>query len=125
MKAPLFLALALGLITAVPLSAQEGQRPPLIPLRAAIVREGMLLAQSSPNPPAPRARPRPWRASHPVAFGVIVGSLSGAVAGWVFLATNCHKSEAVCSPVGATLWTGMFTGIGAESGAVVGAIVGR
>ena len=93
---------------------------------AALVREAILLAQSSTKSPAQQAPRRSWRTRHPVAFGAIVGAIAGAAVGTVTLATACHgNSESVCSPVGATMWTGMFAGIGAGSGAAIGALSGR
>ena len=125
MKAPLFIALTLGLVTAAPLSAQVQDRSPQTPFRAAIVREGILLAQSTTNSPAPPARQRSWRARHPVAFGVTVGSISGSVVGSVILAAGCHNGEGPCSPVGATMWMATFAGFGAAGGALIGTLSDR
>jgi hypothetical protein len=125
MKATVSLAFVLSLVTAAPLIAQDQSKPLQSPLRAAIVREGMRLAQTTPSP-ARAAQQRSWRARHPSAFGAIVGAIAGSAIGSVFLATNCHGGgEGVCSPIGAAVWTGMFAGIGAGSGAAVGALAGR
>jgi uncharacterized protein YcfJ len=125
MNATLSLAVVLSLVTAAPLMAQDQSKPLQTSLRAAIVREGVRLAQTTP-PPAPPAQQRSWRARHPAKFGAIVGAIAGSVVGSLILATNCHGGgEGVCSPNGAVVWTGMFAGMGAGSGAAIGALGGR
>src|SRR5215510_1990922 len=99
MKATLPLAIVLGLVTAAPMAAQDLSKPLQTPLRAAIAREGMRLAQTTPSP-APPSHYGSWRARHPVAFGAIIGALAGSVVGSVSLATICHGGgEGVCSPI--------------------------
>jgi hypothetical protein len=124
MKASLSLAIVLGLVSVTTLSAQDQRRTPQIPLRAAILHEGILLAQSSATSPSPPVPQRSWRARHPVAFGAIVGSISGSAVSWLALA-NCHNREQVCSPVGAAMLTGWLAGIGAGAGAAIGAVAAR
>jgi hypothetical protein len=125
MKTSLSLAIVLGLVSATTLSAQDQHRTPQTALRAAILHEGILLAQNSTKSPSAPVPQRSWRTRHPVAFGAIVGSISGSAVGWLWLAANCHNGESVCSPAGAAMWTGMFAGIGAGGGAAVGALSAR